>query len=309
MGQLNYTYGQPALMVKNMTKNSHYSWNGRRTPLNIEIKDNKRKLKGWFIPNIFLGLGINIKNDWSAFYTTVRMLIAACYIDYMVVSKALSAPLTEPEVMKVKEDIDKIVFDRESFIVGAYASFHEFWESSYERIISDVRNKVIDEWQDKQPCKEIQNLFSNSYTYKVRRTKWKWLEGKTEEEIAKEIFNMGKVDLDSDMISALKHRHLSVKSVLDSLNKLVDTLPSQQKEELSDVQKAKKWVYTLEQQQIKDIQNVLCQQDVTLEIMLVNAYHMDMSIAPDIARRAITEVYDEIETGKNKFANFRKFLS
>lgn len=304
--KLNYTYGQPSLMVKNITKNGYYAWNGkRRVPLNIAIKDNTVKLKGWFIPNIFLGFGISIKDNWNSFNNVIRMLIAACYIDYMVVSKALSIPLSEPEPDKIKSDIDTIIFNRESFKSDTYSQFMEVWNNSYNYIISVIRNKVIECWEERQPCEEIRNLFTNSYTYKVRRTKWKWLDGKSEDEIAKELFDMGSIELDKDIISALKHRHLSVKCVLDSLNKLVDTLPTKQKEELTELNNAKEWVNTLNNDQIIDIHSMLAQQDVTLELMLIRAYHMDISISPEAARKIIKEYYDNIVMKGSKYGSIK----
>lgn len=275
--KLYYTYGQPQLLLKNIS--TRY-YNDYRSEHDIDlitfINNQKSKMKGWFIPNLWLGNGpIEIThNSWCSYDRLVKMYIAGAFIDWYVVNNACSLHLEKPLAKFIKHDIDLLVFNRESFITGDYAQYKEFWNANWGYIIGKIYLEVVNNWNDKVPSAYIQNLFTNSYTYKKRnrKSKWSWLAQYTPEEIAKRLIEEGKIRLDGAIISAMKHLHLSVKAVQDALN---DQLAKLSAEEIKTFQKRseiKLWASEKTFNQLCDLSLYFEMEDTMFITVLIRAY-------------------------------------
>jgi len=275
--KLYYTYGRPQLLLKNISTRYYNEYKSEHDiDLNTFIKNQKLKMKGWFIPNLWLGNGpIEISNNtWCSYDRLVKMYIAAAFIDWYVVNNACSLHLEKPLAKFIKHDIDLLVFNRESFITGDYAQYKEFWNANWGYIIGKIYLEVVNNWNDKVPSAYIQNLFSNSYTYKKRnrKSKWSWLSQYTPEEIAKRVIEEGKIRLEGAIISAMKHLHLSVKAVQDALN---DQLAKLSAEEIKTFQKRseiKLWASEKAFNQLCDLSLYFEMEDVMFVTVLIRAY-------------------------------------
>ena len=173
--KLYYTYGRPQLLVKHLATRYYNETDFVKDVILEEyIKSQTLKLKGWFIPNLWLGNGpIQMTNEtWCSYDRLVKTYIAATFIDWYVVTHACSSQIETPLTKHIKHDIDLLVFNRESFITGDYAQYKAFWDEHYEYIIGKIYLEVVNNWNDKVPSAYIQNLFTNSYTYKKRNRNW-----------------------------------------------------------------------------------------------------------------------------------------
>lgn len=275
--KLYYTYGRPQLLLKNISARYYNDYRSEHDiDLTTFINNQKAKMKGWFIPNLWLGNGpIEITHDsWCSYDRLVKMYIAATFIDWYVVNNACSLHLNKPLAKFIKHDIDLLVFNRESFITGDYVQYKEFWDANWGYIIGKMYLEVVNNWNDKVPSAYIQNLFSNSYTYKKRnrKSKWTWLTQYTPEEIAKRVIEEGKIKLEGAIISAMKHLHLSVKAVQDALN---DQLSKLSDEEIKTFQKRaeiKLWASEKTFDQLCDLSLYFEMEDVMFVTVLIRAY-------------------------------------
>lgn len=223
--QLYYTYGKPQLLLKKrVTRYYNETTFVKGVTLEEYLKSQSLKLKGWFIPNIWLGNGpIQIKvSTWKSLDRLVKTYIAAAFIDWYVVNNACSLRLGKPLASFLKKDIDLLVFNRESFITGAYAQYKEFWDKHYGFVIDNIYRKVVNEWEGKLPCEEIRNLFSNPYTYKERNRKSKWDFMKTCDMhgIAIRLICLGNIVEgipDTAAVLAMKRNHVSVRELKKEL--------------------------------------------------------------------------------------------
>lgn len=278
--KLYYTYGRPQLLVKNLSTRYYKETDFvKNVTLEEYLKSQSIKLKGWFIPNIWLGNGpIRISDEtWCSYDRFVKTYIAAVFIDWYVVTHACSSHIDKPLAKFIKHDIDLLVFNRESFITGAYAQYMEFWNEHYEYIVGQIYIEVVNNWNDKVPSAYIQNLFTNSYTYKKRRrkSKWSWLSQYKPEEIAERLVEEGKTVLDGAIVSAMKHLHLSVKAVQDALK---DRLAKLSAEEVKTFQKRaeiKLWASGRSLDQLFDLMTYFEMQDVMFANVLIRAYGFD----------------------------------
>lgn len=275
--KLYYTYGQPQLLLKNISTRYYNEYRSEHDiDLTTFMNNQKSKMKGWFIPNLWLGNGpIEIThNSWCSYDRLVKMYIAGAFIDWYVVNNACSLHLEKPLAKFIKHDIDLLVFNRESFITGDYAQYKEFWNANWGYIIGKIYLEVVNNWNDKVPSAYIQNLFTNSYTYKKRnrKSKWSWLSQYTPEEIAKRLIEEGKIRLDGAIISAMKHLHLSVKAVQDALN---DQLAKLSAEEIKTFQKRseiKLWASEKTFNQLCDLSLYFEMEDTMFVTVLIRAY-------------------------------------
>ena len=226
--QLYYTYGQPQLLLKKRVTRYYNETDFVKDVTHEEyLKSQSLKLKGWFIPNIWLGNGpIRIKaSTWKSLDRLVKTYIAAAFIDWYVVNNACSLRLGKPLASFMKKDIDLLVFNRESFITGAYAQYKEFWDKHYGFVIDKIYRKVVDEWEGKLPCEEIRNLFSKPYTYKERNRKSKWDFMKTCDMhgIAIRLICLGNIvegNPDTAAVLAMKRNHVSVRELKKELRNI-----------------------------------------------------------------------------------------
>lgn len=275
--KLYYTYGQPQLLVKHLAAR-YYKETDFNKDVTLEeyIKLKSLNLKGWFIPNIWLGNGpIQISNDtWCSYDRLVKTYIAAAYIDWYVVTHACSSQIEAPLAKFIKSDIDLLVFNRESFLTGDYAQYKQFWDEHYEYIIGKVYLEVVDNWNGKVPSAYIQNLFGNSYTYKKRKrkSKWSWLKDYRPEEIARRLLDEGKLELDGPIVSAMKHLHLSVKAVQTALNELVDKLSAEEVKTFQKRSEIKSWIDKFTFERLCDFSIYFEMEDTMFVTVLIKAY-------------------------------------
>lgn len=275
--KLYYTYGQPQLLVKHLATR-YYNETDFVKSVTLEeyIKSQTLKLKGWFIPNLWLGNGpIQMTNEtWCSYDRLVKTYIAATFIDWYVVTHAYSSQIEAPLAKHIKHDIDLLVFNRESFITGDYAQYKEFWDEHYEYIIGKIYLEVVNNWNDKVPSAYIQNLFSNAYTYKKRnrKSKWTWLSQYTPEEIAKRLIEEGKIRLEGAIISAMKHLHLSVKAVQDALNNQLAKLSDEEIKTFQKRSEIKLWASEKSFNQLCDLSLYFEMEDIMFVTVLIRAY-------------------------------------
>ena len=288
--KLYYTYGSPVLLLKNISTRYYNEYQGKHeVDLATFIKQQKSKLKGWFIPNLWLGknkhdnsvgnIGVT-KDSWKAYDRLVKTFIAATFIDWYVVNNACSLHIDKPLAKFIKQDIDLLVFNKESFITSDYVQYRDFWNSNWGYIINRIFIEVVDGWHDKVPSAYIQELFSKSYTYKKRnrKSKWTWLSQYSPSEIAERLVNEGKLELDGPIISAMKHLHLSVKAVQDALNALVSRLSLEEINLAHKRSEIKLWISEMTFNQLCDLSVYFDMDDVSFITVLVRAYKMDDSL-------------------------------
>ena len=253
-----YIYGRPQYLAEIITVRSYKEWHGEHdVDLNTQIKNNKSSLKGYFVANLYLGDGHMFKVDtsWKGVDFAVKKLIAACFCDYMAVKNAFAASLSEPNAEGIKRDIHELIFDRyNSSDVKAYELF---FDKNYEFIIKNIRNEVVDNWNGKEPSEEVKKFFTESYTYKKRKTtsKWSWMKDMTVMEIAKKLISTGIDKLTGAIISALKHLHISVKMVIEALETLMSELGPDKKQILVDIKTTQEWFTSLTDSQKDQIVN------------------------------------------------------
>lgn len=275
--KLYYTYGRPQLLLKNISTRYYNETDFvKGVTLKEYIKSQSLMLKGWFIPNIWLGNGpVQISSDtWCTYDRLVKTYIAAAYIDWYVVTHACSSQIEAPLAEFIKRDVDLLVFNRESFITGEYAQYRQFWDEHYEYIIGKVYLEVVDNWNGKVPSAYIQNLFGNSYTYKkrMRKSKWSWLKDYRPEEIARRLLDDGKLGLDGSIVSAMKHLHLSVKAVQTALNGLVDKLSAEEVKTFQKRSEIKSWTEKFTFEQLCDLNIYFEMEDTMFVTVLIKAY-------------------------------------
>ena len=285
--KLYYTYGSPKLLLKKMVTRYYNETDFiKDVTLDEYIKSQSLNLKGWFIPNIWLGINkyshtrgyIDVKSEtWCSYDRLVKTYIAATFIDWYVVTHAISLRLEAPLAKFIKHDIDFLVFNRESFITGDYAKYKAFWNEHYEYIIGKMYLEVVNNWNDKVPSAYIQNLFSNAYTYKKRKrkSKWTWLTQYTSEEIAKRLIEEGKIRLEGAIISAMKHLHLSVKAVQDALNKQLAKLSDEEIKMFQKRAEIKLWASDKSFNQLCDLSLYFEMEDVMFVTVLIRAYEFN----------------------------------
>lgn len=300
--KLYYTYGRPQLLLKNkVTRYYNETDFVKGVTLEEYIKSQSMKLKGWFIPNLWLGNGpIQITDSsWCAYDRLVKTYIAAVFIDWYVVNNACSLRISKPLAEFIKHDIDLLVFNRESFITGAYAQYMEFWNKHYEYIIDRMYIEIVDNWNDKVPSAYIQGLFTNSYTYKKRKrkSKWSWLKDYKPEEIARRILDEGKLEVESAMVSAMKHLHLSVKAVQAALNDLIGRMSAREIEVSRKRAGIKLWASKLQFRQLCDIKLYFDMADTAFVITLTHAYGLEDSLlhkgCTEFIKTTVTEQFKE----------------
>lgn len=275
--KLYYTYGRPQLLVKHLVTR-YYNETDFVKDFTLEeyIKSQTLKLKGWFIPNLWLGNGpIQMTNEtWCSYDRLVKTYIAATFIDWYVVTHACSSQIEAPLAKYIKHDIDLLVFNRESFITGNYAQYKAFWDEHYEYIIGKMYLEVVNNWNDKVPSAYIQNLFTNSYTYKKRnrKSKWSWLAQYTPEEIAKRLIEEGKTRLEGALISAMKRLHLSVKTVQVALNNQLAKLSAEEIKTFQKRAEIKLWASEKSFNQLCDLSLYFEMEDTMFVTVLIRAY-------------------------------------
>lgn len=282
--KLYYTYGRPQLLLKNISTRYYNETNFvKDVTLEEYIKSQLLNLKGWFIPNIWLGVNkythsqghIDVKSGtWCSYDRLVKTYIAAAFIDWYVVTHACSSQIEAPLAKFIKRDIDSLVFSRESFVTGEYAQYKQFWDDHYEYIIGKVYLEIVNNWNGKVPSAYIQNLFSNSYTYKKRKrkSKWSWLKDYRPEEIARRLLDEGKFKLDGPVISAMKHLHLSVKAVQTALNEMVAKLSAEEIKTFQKRSEIKSWTGKFTFERLCDLSIYFDMEDTMFVTVLIKAY-------------------------------------
>lgn len=251
-----YIYGRPQYLAEIITVRSYKDWKGEHNiDLNTQIKNNKASLKGYFVANLYLGDGRMFKVDtsWKGVDFAVKKLIAACFCDYMAVKKAFAVSLSEPTAEGIKRDINELIFNRyNSRDIEAYKLF---FDKNYEFIVKNIRNEVVENWNGKEPSEEVKKFFTDSYTYKKRKTssKWSWMKEMTVMEIAKKLISTGIDKLTGAIISALKHLHISVKSVIEALETLMDKMGEDARQKVIDMRVKHEWFTSLTDNQKEQI--------------------------------------------------------
>ena len=288
-----YTYGQPAYLAKLIIKRSYDSWNQEHTKsLEEQYEEALPKLKGYFIPNLYLGNNhtIDVVRSFKGVDFAVKRLIAACFVDYMVVKTALNYPINEPNPEYIKNDIDKLLFDRinhnkpvEDYIKGT-------WNVYSGLIIKTVRDKVINEWKGYGPSDEVKEFFPTGYYYKKRKTKYSWIDDMNSyEELTKYMMDHDIYEVDDKLKSTLKTRHISVKRVQGYLNHELYKLTPGERNNLLSISKCKQWLAKLTPSQVSTIRGMLGMEDSMLQVTLIRAYDLDLEINIDTVRELLTE--------------------
>lgn len=244
-----YTYGRPQYLAKIITTRSYNEWKGEHfVDLETQLKNNISSLKGYYVPNLWLGNGnmFSFNKSWNGVDYAVKKLIAACYCDYMAVKKAFATSLSEPTIEGIKRDIQELIFDRYSS--RGIKEYKAFFDKRYEFVIKNIRNEVIDNWNGQEPSDEIKNFFSEtSYHYKKRNraSKWSWMKDMTVMQIAKKLISTGIDKLTGAIISALKHLHISVKSVIEALESIMDEMSEEDRQKTIDFRIKHEWFTSL----------------------------------------------------------------
>lgn len=289
-----YTYGQPAYLAKLIIKRSYDSWNQEHgKSLEEQYEEAMPKLKGYFIPNLYLGNNhtIDVIRSFEGVDFAVKKLIAACYVDYMVVKKAFDYPINEPNIKYIKKDIDELMFARITHNKPVDDYIRGTWEVYPEFIIKNIRDKVINEWQGYGPCDEIKNFFkTTSYYYKKRNTKHSWLDDmRSYQEIAKYMLDHLILEIDGSLQSAFKHRHIRVKCVQRWLSGMLNQFTYGELFDLRSTSKCKQWLAKLTPSQITDIKGMLGMEDSMLQVTLIKAYGLDLEVNIDTVRKLLAE--------------------
>ena len=288
-----YTYGQPAYLAKIIIKRSYDSWNQEHSKsLEEQIEEALPRLKGYFIPNLYLGNNhtIDVIRSFKGVDFAVKKLIAACYIDYMVVKTAIGYPIDEPNIQYIKNDVDKLLFARITHNKPVDDYIRGTWEVYPEFIIKNIRDKVINGWEGYGPSAEIREMFPGGYYYKKRNTKYSWIDDmRSYEEIAKYMFEHKIIEIDDKLKSTFKCRHIRVKRVQGYLNHLLHNLPVEEQNELLSISKCKQWLSGLTDSQIAAINGMLGMEDSILQVTLIRAYGLDLEVNIDTVRELITE--------------------
>jgi hypothetical protein len=288
-----YTYGRPQYLVKLIIKRSYDSWNGEHDKsLEEQYAETLPKLKGYFIPNLYLGNNhtIDVVRSFKGVDFAVKRLIAACFVDYMVVKTALNYPINEPNPEYIKNDIDELLFNRithnkpvEDYIKGT-------WDVYSGLIIKTVRDKVIGEWKGTGPSEEVKEFFPTGYYYKKRKTKYSWIDDMNSyEELTQYLLDHDIYEINSKFESALKNRHISVKRVQSYLNYELGKLTPEDRNELLSTSKCKQWLATLTSSQVAAIRGMLDMEDSMLQVTLIRAYDLDLEVNIDTVRELLTE--------------------
>ena len=287
-----YTYGQPVYLAKIIVKRSYDSWTGpHNKTLEEQIEEVKPKLKGYYVPNLYLGNNniFNVNRTHNGIDFAVKKLIAACFIDYMVVKTALKYPIEEPKIHYIRDDIDELLFGRipNNEFVTKYIK--NTWEPCHAIIIKNMRDKVINEWEGKGPCEEVRKFFETGYYYLERNTKYRWIEGKTAHELAHIMVSNNIIEIDGCMKSALKHRHLSVKALQRALNCELCNLTLGERNDLRSRYLCDKWISGLTFKQVEAINGMLGMDESILQCTLIRAYGLDLLVNIDTVREMIPE--------------------
>ena len=250
------------------------------------------KLKGYFIPNLYLGNKhtIDVVRSFKGIDFAVKRLVAACFVDYMVVKTALGYPINEPNPTYIKNDIDELLFERiihnkpvEDYIKGT-------WDVYSGLIIKTVRDKVINEWKDYGPSEEIVKFFPTGYYYKKRKTKYSWIDDiNSYEELVKYMMDHRILEVDNKLKSTLKTRHISVKRVQIGLNRELSKLTFAERNELRSVSMCERWLSGLTDRQVDDIYAMFGMDDAILQCTLIRAYRLELEVNMDTVRKLITE--------------------
>lgn len=288
-----YTYGRPQYLVKLIIKRSYDSWNREhQKSLEEQYEEAMPKLKGYFIPNLYLGNKhtIDVVRSFKGIDFAVKRLVAACFVDYMVVKTALGYPINEPNPAYIKNDIDELLFERinhnrsvEDYIKGT-------WDVYSGLIIKTVRDKVINEWKGYGPSEEIVKFFPTGYYYRKRKTKYSWIDDMhSYEEVAKYLIDHHIYEVDDKLKSTLKTRHISVKGVQSWLNGMLSKLAPEERNELINVSMCERWLSGLNSKQIDVIKGMLGMEDSMLQITLIRAYGLDLEVNIDTVRELLTE--------------------
>lgn len=288
-----YTYGRPQYLVKLIIKRSYDSWNKEHTKsLEEQYEEALPKLKGYFIPNLYLGNNhtIDVVRSFKGVDFAVKRLIAACFVDYMVVKTALNYPINEPNHEYIKKDVDKLLFDRINHNKPVEEYIRGTWNVYSGLIIKIVRDKVINEWKGYGPSEEITKFFPTGYYYRKRKTKYSWIdEMHSYEEVAKYMIDHHIYEVDNKLKSTLKTRHISVKRVQGWLNGLLSKLAPEERNELINVSMCERWLSGLTDRQIEDIYAMFGMEDSILQCTLIRAYGLDLQVNMDTVRKLITE--------------------
>ena len=287
--KLNYTYGQPSLTVKQATVNSYNEFKGRHNmSLTEAVKFNRNRLKGQFNPRLYLGNGrlFKIKDTWNGYDFAVKKLIAGCFIDFMAV-KSIGFMVEEPEFKRIKADIDVMLFNREEFKSSEYAAYRDQWNKISDKIIEEIRNKVVNGWKDGKPCDEIVKFFGDKWqTYGVKRQyknkgvskTYAYMDSKDVNKIAKYLAANGinKVVNTMKECKALTRRGISISDVNMAIAQLVNDNKGKDivetfKKGLSIIN----WLKTLNGRQLKDL-HIINNMDDRGADMYLNAYGFNM---------------------------------
>lgn len=288
-----YTYGRPQYLVKLIIKRSYDSWNREhQKSLEEQYEEAMPKLKGYFIPNLYLGNKhtIDVVRSFKGIDFAVKRLVAACFVDYMVVKTALGYPINEPNPTYIKNDIDELLFERithnrpvEDYIKGT-------WDVYSGLIIKTVRDKVINEWKGYGPSEEIVKFFPTGYYYRKRKTKYSWIDDvNSYEELVKYMMDHKMLEVDDKLKSTLKTRHISVKRVQAGLNRELGKLAPDERNELINVSMCERWLSGLNSKQIDAIKGMLGMEDSMLQITLIRAYGLDLEVNIDTVRKLLTK--------------------
>ena len=287
--KLNYTYGQPSLTVKQATVNSYNEFKGRHDMTLVEaIKFNRKRINGQFNPRIYLGNGrlFKIKDTWKGYDFAVKKLVASCFIDFMAL-KSSGFMIEEPEIKKIKADIDVMLFNREEFKSSEYAAYREQWNKISDKIILEMRDKVVKGWKDGRPCDEIIKFFGNKWqTYGVKRRyknrgiskTYTYMDSKDINKIAKYLAAKGinKVVNTMKECKALTRRGISIHDVNTAIAQLVND--NKGKDIVEIFKKGLNiigWLNNLNDRQLNNLK-ILNNMDESVADMYLSAYGFDM---------------------------------
>lgn len=232
---MNYVYGRNRLAIKSIFKDKE---------INIEML----KFKGSFEPSLYIPRNISIIDkmiDSGNFNVrTVNNfamnMVIACHITYHNLLTFGHYRLNSIDPMKVKEDINIVLFRHVYAIYGNGTNNPEIikvkelcdrWNDKFFKYYYCALNLLKNNMDGDIPNETIRNRFEHGYIYKVRksrtekedskRTDWSWLNNRTPEEIAREIIKKN-IHHDRKLENAFQKRNISITSVKESIKYIND---------------------------------------------------------------------------------------
>lgn len=229
---LNYIYGQPAYLVKKIITNVE---NNRRVPTHKK-EELLNNIKGKPTTTIFMGYKDNYQ--FNPFMNTgrkeipaqVEKIIMSAYMTHKVVMEAGCKFLAEPEVDKIKDDINVMLSGNKKA-----SDYLRVFNNNFKQIIANCKSRLFKNWKDGKPGTEIMEEFGDmAYFYKERqykntRFKWMWMNScKNEQEVANGLVERGIYEINDSLKRMINNKKFKCAIVKEILAGMVANLTEEQ---------------------------------------------------------------------------------